>query len=69
MCKQQQVMMDPPSLWNPQAESTEVQNKEYQWLHKMVTCHRKKILKKRRILYVFDHQGPETLLHPIQYKG
>ena len=36
-----QVMMDPPSLWNPWAESTEVQNREYQWLHKMVTCHRK----------------------------
>ena len=37
-----QVMMDPPQLWNPWVESTKVQNREYQWLHNMVTCHCKK---------------------------
>lgn len=33
---------------NPWVESTEVRNREYQCLHKMVTCYRKKILKKER---------------------
>ena len=26
------MMMDPLWLWNPWAESTKVQNREYQWL-------------------------------------
>ena len=29
-----QMMMDPPWLWNPWAESTKVQNRDYQLLHK-----------------------------------
>ena len=41
-------MMDPPWLWNPWVESTEVQDTEYQWLHKMVTCHRKKLKRKKK---------------------
>ena len=40
------AMMDPLWLWNPWAESTEVWNREQQWLHKMVTCERKNFLKK-----------------------
>ena len=47
-----QVMMDPPWLRNPRAESTEVRNKENQWPHKMVTCHRKMENKK---LYICDN--------------
>ena len=47
------AMMDPPWLWNPWAESTKVRNREYQWLSKMVTCHRKKKIEKRRIFAMF----------------
>ena len=41
------VMMDPLWLWNPWAEATKIRNRVYQWLHKMVTCYRKKIYIKK----------------------
>ena len=42
MHKQQQAMM----ALKPTAEASKVRNREYQQLHKMVTCHHKKIEKK-----------------------
>ena len=37
-----QAMKGSPWLWNPWAQSTKVQNRECQWLHKMVTANLKK---------------------------
>ena len=41
-----EAMVDPPRRWNPWVGSTEFRYREHQWLHKMVTCHRKKLKKK-----------------------
>ena len=38
-----QAMVHPPWLQNSWSDSLEVRNRGYQWLHKMVTSHRKKI--------------------------
>ena len=47
-------VMNPPWPWSPWAKSTEVQNREYQWLHKMMTCHRKKNSNKRQNGWILD---------------
>ena len=34
-----------------EAEPTEVRNREYQWLHQIVICHRKKLKKNKKNPY------------------